>query len=307
LNDAARQDDAPGGGLLLLMNDAMRARRHPWAVVGLWAWHTGVALVAAWPAWSLAAAAWGNDPRGDAPLWEPGGRALLDTAWRDLHGLRAVLGAATLAVLIASVAGLVPMAGAMTATGYGTRDRTRIGVVRAFGAGLRSFPAMAVLLVVSAIVQALILGIGWGLSSLLEAWTGESLGEARSQQLGGVIVLLFLLLASAAGVVHDLARAAVVRFAVRGLRGALLGIRTFRMTPVSLWWSWAWRAGASTFPIVLAAAVAARVGGRGGTALFALAVLHQAVVGARVALRLSWLAKALRSVDGALRVKREPT
>jgi hypothetical protein len=306
LNDAARHEDSPGSGLLLLTTDAMRARRHPWAVVGLWAWQTGVALVAAWPAWSLARATWGNDPRGDAPLWEPGGRALLDTAWRDAHGLRAVLGAATLAVLIASVAGLVPLAGAMTATAYGTRDRTRIGVVRAFAAGLRSFRAMAVLLVASAIVQALVVGLGWGLSSLVEAWTGESLGEARSQQLGAVILILFAVLASAAGVVHDLARAAVVRFTVRGLRGVVLGVRTFRTAPLSLWWSWAWRAGASTLPVILAATVAARVGGRGGTALVALAVLHQAVVGARVALRLSWLAKALRSVDGALRVRREP-
>ena len=303
----AKLEGAYPGGLVLLATDAMRARRHPWAVVALWAWQTTLALVASWPAWSLVGATWGGDARGDAPLWDPGGRALLDTAWRDQHGLRAVLGAATLALIVGAVAGLVPTAGAMTATAFGTRERTRIGFVRALVAGLRSFRGMFVLLLVVSFVQAVVVGAGWGLSSLVEAWTGGSLGEARSQQLGGLVLLLFALAASAAGVVHDLARASVVRFSVRGWRGLVLGVRAYRTAPLSLWWSWMWREGASIVPVLLAAAVAGRFGGQRGSALFFLFVLHQAVVGARVALRLSWLAKALRTVDGALRVKPHPT
>jgi hypothetical protein len=81
----------------------------------------------------------------------------------------------------------------------------------------------------------------------------------------------------------------------------MLGARTFRLAPAALAWSWAWRALASLAPIVAAAWAADRLGGRGGAALFALLVLHQAVVLARVGLRASWLARALRAVDATLR------
>jgi hypothetical protein len=127
------------------------------------------------------------------------------------------------------------------------------------------------------------------------------MGEARAQQLEGVVLVVFLGLASAVGVVHDLARAAVVRFKVKGLRAFVLGARTFRLAPLSLWWSWAWRSVAAVAPVVAAAAVAGKLGGRGGAALVFLLLLHQAVVAVRVALRTSWLARALRGVDGALR------
>jgi hypothetical protein len=49
--------------------------------------------------------------------------------------------------------------------------------------------------------------------------------------------------------------------------------------------------------VLAIAAVATRIGGRGGLPLFLLAILHQGVVLSRVAIHLSWLASALRSVD----------
>jgi len=70
---------------------------------------------------------------------------------------------------------------------------------------------------------------------------------------------------------------------------------------VSLWWSWAWRMLASVAPVLTGAAVAERLGGRGGVALVVLFALHQCVVVVHVGLRASWLAKALRAVDVALR------
>jgi hypothetical protein len=45
---------------------------------------------------------------------------------------------------------------------------------------------------------------------------------------------------------------------------------------------------------------------RGGAALFVLFALHQLMIGVRVALHASWLAKALRAVDYAHRVVRAP-
>jgi len=44
--------------------------------------------------------------------------------------------------------------------------------------------------------------------------------------------------------------------------------------------------------------VAGKLGGHGGFDLVFLFVLHQSVVVVRVALRTSWMARALRAVDG---------
>jgi hypothetical protein len=154
---------------------------------------------------------------------------------------------------------------------------------------------------VAGLVEGLVLGAGVGVAYAVEGWTHAALGEARAEQIAGALFIAFLGLTSAGGVVHDLARAAVIRFRVTGLRALGLGARTFRRSPVSLWWSWAWRMLASVAPVLTGAAVAERLGGRGGVALVVLFALHQCVVVVHVGLRASWLAKALRAVDVALR------
>jgi hypothetical protein len=295
--DSAR----PADDLVLVTTQAMRARRHPRAIVAMWAWQTALALVASWPAAGLAAAAWGGNVAGDAPLWAPDGHALIDWLWHDWHGIKAAVRGAEIVLLVGGVAGLVPTAALMIAIAYAYRDRSAAGFVRSLAGGLRAFPSMVLLLVLAALAEGLVLGAGAAVGYGVESWTHASAGEARAQQIQGLVLLVFLGLASAIGVVHDLARAAVVRFKVRGLRAVALGARTFRVAPLSLWWSWAWRAAAALAPVLAVGAVAGRLGGRGGFALVFLAVLHQAVVLARVALRASWLARALRAVDGALR------
>lgn len=293
---ARRQDD-----LILVTTPAMRARRHPRAVAALWAWQTALALLVSWPVAGLARAAWQGDDAGDAPLWAPGGHALLDWLWHDFHGLRAAVSAAGVVLLVGTVAGLVPLAATMIALAYATRDRKAAGFVLSVSGGLRAFRPLLLLLVLAGFLQGLVVGAGALVGHLVESWAHAGMGEARAQQLEGVILLLFLGFGSAVGVVHDLARAAVVRFKVTGMRAFALGARTFRSSPLSLWWSWAWRALASIAPVLAAAAVAGGLGGRGGLTLAVLFLLHQAVVVARVALRVSWLARALRAVDGALR------
>jgi hypothetical protein len=267
----------------------------------MWAWQTALALLVSWPAAGLAAAAWGGNVSGDAPLWAPDGHALLDWLWHDWRGLTALTRTAELVLLAGGVAGLVPTAALMIALAHAYRNRSAAGFVRSVAGGLRAFPPMLLLLVLAALAEGAVIVAGAALGYGLESWTHASAGEARAQQIEGLVLLVFLGLASALGVVHDLARAAVVRFRVRGLRALALGARTFRLAPLSLWWSWAWRAVAALAPVLAVGAVAGRLGGRGGFALVFLAVLHQAVVLARVALRASWLARALRAVDGALR------
>lgn len=298
-------DAAPAPDLVLLTTPSMRARRHPRAVLAVWAWESLLALLASWPIASLVHAVYGTDPRGDAPLWAPGGHSLLDFLLHEQHALRGASTSVLLLVLVGAVAGLVPMAALMTSIAYATRDRRFPGFVRCVTEGLRDFRPMLVLLVVAGILQAVVVGAGAGAGSVVDGWAHSSMGEARANQLQALVFALFLLGASAIGVAHDLARAAVVRFDVSGARALMLGARTLRLAPVPLWWSWAWRALASIAPIVAVAPVAGRLTGRSGAALFFLFLLHQSVVLARVALRASWLAKALRAVDGALRRVRE--
>jgi hypothetical protein len=205
-----------------------------------------------------------------------------------------------LVLVVGAVAGLVPMTALMTSIAYATRDRRAAGFIRCVTEGLRRFRKMLVLLVIALVAQALVVGIGVGVGSLVEGWA-HGMGEATAGQLEGLVVVLFLFVASTVGVAHDLARAAVVRFDVRGVRALMLGARTLRLAPLPLWWSWAWRTLASVAPVVAVAAVAGRLDSHGGLAIFFLLVLHQSVVLARVAFRASWLAKALRAVDGALR------
>lgn len=300
MNDLAASHE-----LVLLTTPSMRARRHPRAVLGVWAWESALALLASWPAASIARAAYGGDPRGDAPLWTPGGHALLDFVLHEQHGLRGATTGAALVLAVAAVAGLVPMAALMTSLAYATRERRAAGFIRCVTEGLRLFRPMIVLLVVASIAQALVVGIGAAAGSVVESWAHGGMGEARAEQLQGLVLALFLLAASAVGVAHDLARAAVVRFDVSGARALVLGTRTLRLSPLPLWWSWAWRALAAAAPVVAVAALAGRPGTRGSAAVFFLFVLHQSVVLARVALRASWLAKALRAVDGALRRVRD--
>jgi hypothetical protein len=286
--------------LVLVTTSAMRARRHPWALVAFWGWQSGLALVASWPATSLVHASYGSGPGGDAPLWGPGGHALLDWLWHEAHGIAAFGLSAIFVLVIASLAGLVPLATLMFAMAYATRERRPAGLVRSLAAGMGAFRAFAVLLVVLSTVQAALLALGAGAANLAQSWAMPGMGEARAQQLQVLVLAAFVGGASVVGVVHDLARGAVVRFKVSGLRALVLGTRTFRRSPGRLWWAWAWRSAAAAAPIALAAQVAGRLGGRGGFALALLAVLHQAVILSRVALRASWLGHGLRAVDTAL-------
>lgn len=293
-------DVAPAADLGLLTNDAMRARRHPRAVVALWAWESVLALVASTPVAMLVGATWGTDPEGDGALWRPGALALADLYVRQRPAIEALEGSLLAVLAIDAVLGLVPLGALLVVFCRGARDGRVVGPVRAIGEGLRRFPAMLVLLVVSVVAQAVVLGVGLAAGSIVEAWVHTALGEARAQQVQGLVLLLFAAAVAAVGVVHDLSRAAVVRFEVGGWRATTLGVRAFRHAPWALSWSWAWRAIAGLAPVVAAAAVTGRFGGRAGVALVVVFGLHQAVVLARVALRASWLARALRAVDASL-------
>jgi hypothetical protein len=226
-------------------------------------------------------------------LWAPGSHALLDFLWRDLHGVSAVVRGAAWVLVAGALVGLVPMT-ALTVALADPDHVTKVGYARRMEAGWRALPAMTLLLVVATVAQASALGAGVFVGELAEGWTQTGLGEAHAQELGAALGLPFLALATAIGVTHDLACAAVVCRAIGGMRALVVAATEFFAAPVSLGWSWAWRAMASLALVVAVGKVADRLGGLGGLALLVLALLHQMVVLGRVALRASWLAAALR-------------
>jgi hypothetical protein len=285
-------------GLFAAMSSAIQARRHPWVLTGLWAWQTALALAASWPAASLVRATFGAGPRGDAPLWDPGGHALIDFVWHNARGLAPVIASVEVTLVVGAVAGLFPTAAAMFAMTRVARSRRRAEVrARWVDIAARAMPSFLSLLLVMSLAQAIAIGAGVLVGEGVQAWFQSGLGEVRAQCVGVAVCVVFVGVASGLGVVHDLARAAVVRSRLGALRALVVGARIFGAAPLPMWWSWAWRALLSLAPVLGASTVATRVGGRGGVALLLIALLHQAVILSRVALRASWLAKALRSVD----------
>lgn len=296
---ALRQEDED---LVLLPNAAMRARRRPFAVAGVWLWESALALALAWPAAAIVRAMYGDHPKGDAPLWEPGGLELAALVVKT-SGARAALGATTLVVvLVAAFVGLVPLGALLASMTFAARDRRAPRLAHVLARALRSFRALALLFIVASLTIGAFLLAGLGLGAVLAAALANRLGEARADQLGMVVAGLFVLFTMALGVLHDLSRAGAVRFQVGGWRALKLGWNAWRSAPLGAPWAWTWRSLAALLPLAVGAGVSHVLGGRGGLALVALFVVHQAVVAARVALRASWLAWALRAVDRAHRV-----
>jgi hypothetical protein len=215
----------------------------------------------------------------------------------DVHGVGAAAAGAALVTIAAVLAGLLPLAALMTTMAHATHGGRRIGASRAIGGAVGSGRALAGLLVGVGGAEALAVAAAVVLGGVAEGSAHAWLGEAHAQMLAIAIGAVALVPACAIGVVHDLARAAVVRLQLGTLAAWIAGYRSFRAAPIGLAWSWGWRALASLAPVGVVALLADRLSWRGGVALVALAVLHQAVVLIRVALRASWLAKALRTVD----------
>jgi hypothetical protein len=267
-------------------------------VASVWAWQTALAAAASWPVASLARTAYGASPRGDSPLWDPGGHALLDFLWHGASALAPVSAAAEVALVVGAIAGIVPMTAMMVAMAHVGGDRDSARFVPCMANALRVAPSLLVLLVLVGAGQAATVGIGAAVGSGIATWAHSAIGEVRAERMGIAVGLVFVALASGLGVVHDLARAQVVRSQSKALRALALAARAFGGAPLPLWWAWAWRATLSLGLVLIGATVAGRIGGRGGQALVLLTVLHQTVVVSRVAFRASWLACALRSVDG---------
>jgi hypothetical protein len=295
------QDEAD---LVLLANESMRARRRPVAILTLWAMQALLALVVAWPASATVSAWYGSHPDGDAPLWNPGAYALMDLV---LHASGAGAGLLTLAwlvLLVAAFADLLPTAMLIASIAYVTRDRRAPTFSASLSRATEAFPTFASMFALATLVEGFIAGAAMTVTIALSHSLVPKLGEARGHQIALLTGVVLLGGVAIVGVLHDLARTAAVRFRVRWIRAWRCAWNALARNPLLVLWAWAWRSAAGWAPVAIAALVAAKLGGRGGTPLIALALVHQLAALARVALRASWLATALRAVDRAHRVIR---
>ncbi|WP_394849086.1 hypothetical protein LZC95_16750 [Pendulispora brunnea] len=288
--------------LVLLANDAMRARHRPWMILLMWAWEAVWAFAIAWPIGRMAARAYGTHPDGDGVLFRAGALELADFLMHGQRALPAVVGHMTVLVPAALVLGLLPLAALMASMMHATRDRRAPRLRQLWPHVLGSFTPMAGLLVLSAIAivtsAAAVMALGTAVAGTYAE--GHHVGgEPRADMLGLGVTAVGLLVPCFVGILHDMARAAVVRFRAKTGRAIVLAWKAMALHPVGECWSYVWRALVSWGLVALGALVAARLGGRPGVALVALFVVHQAIVLSRVALRASWLARALRSLDSA--------
>jgi hypothetical protein len=284
--------------LLLVSNDAMRARRRPRAVLWLYVYQLAVAFLVAWPISRALGAAFAGHPRGSAVLFDDGGWALLALRHAYEHASPGFMALLACAVVGGAAAGIVPLASLLVSISHAT---PQLGAPRARHLApyvVVAFQPMAILLVLSSLLEIALLLVAFRVSSSVSDALSPSSGDARGDLFGVAAGLLVAALAMLVGVLHDLARAALARFRV-GVRGAVRhALLTLRRAPFRLVWSWAWRGIAGWLAVAVVATFAARLGASTMT-LVVLVLLHQAAAVARVMFRASWLARALRAVDRA--------
>jgi hypothetical protein len=283
--------------LLLLPNDAMRARRCARTILALWAWEVTLGAALAWPFASIVRSAYGTHPRADAVLWDAGGLPLLDLVTRRLPELGALVAHAATVTIFAVIAGLIPSAALLACLAFATQGGRAPPPRLAVQVGVSAFLPCAILLAVTLVLQGSLVVSAVTIARLAREGFSPSLGDVKGDLVGASLLGLGLLLAAFAGVTQDVARAAVVRFGTGAGEALQLALRAVTSAPLILFWSWGWRALASLVPVALGAILAQRLGGRGGKALVVLFAIHQVIVAVRVALRASWLAKAMRVVD----------
>jgi hypothetical protein len=283
--------------LLLVSNDAMRARRRPAAVIAVYLFQLALSLVVAWPISRALAAAFGGHPRGDSVLFDDGGWALVALRTAYNQAAPAIWGLVVLVTIFGALVGLVPVAALLTSMSHATPDlrapRPR-HLAPYVVATLR--PLVTTLAIGSALELALLAAAAWAFGFVRESLQPR-VGDARADQIAVLACAVVLLIAGAASVVHDLARAAIVRFRSGTFPAIFAALVTFRHRPLRIFWSWAWRGLASLALVLVVAWLVPRFGPRASVSLVAIVVIHQLVAFARVSLRASWLARALRAVD----------
>ncbi|MEA2752377.1 MAG: hypothetical protein QOI41_6520 [Myxococcales bacterium] len=298
-----------------LLARSIHARKRPVAVAFVFLMELAWALLVATPVHAWARRVWGGHPDGDAVLWADGARDLM--VWLGQSDAALPVTARTTIVLLAvgTVLMQLPFGVLVTSLAFGRMVETdEEGTVQIRSLRLRSalqvavsaFLPLAVLLVLGSVTSVIVLVLGWLAASGLDNVLTEALGDARSFTVGAVVFGVFAAVAAVIGIVIDLARAAVVResglSAASGtaapawnvmLRGVRIALKTSRASLGRAVLGWTGRTVVGVALVAIGFVAADVLGGSGGVSLTLLFIVHQAVVLGRVALRASWMARAL--------------
>jgi hypothetical protein len=269
----------------------MQAWRRPGWVVAVWGFRTMLALLVAGPLAGAAGALVSGYPRGDAELFDGGAVMLVELA-RVIEPLAPALTAQAGAIFaLAAVVGLLPMAALVVAIGH--RGPVRLGAV--LGRAAERMGALALLLGVALLVQAFCLVAPvLGAESVIArmGWTPPREDVART-----VGIVVGVVLALLAGIVHDLARVAAVQRRLGFYDAGAMGLKTFGRSFGRALGGYAWRAALTGLVLALGYYLVTRLPIEGRGTLVMPWVLHQTALLLAVALRASWLAAAMRLVE----------
>jgi len=280
--------------LVAIPREAVRARRRPRVVVLLWAWEATLGLVLGTAVASVASQAYGQHPRGDLPLFADGGLPLLDLLVHAAPARGPLLAWVVMVALVARIGGLVPSGAALADLALRAPKGAPGTLVDVVARGLRALPASLAAALLALLVQAATFACGLAFAAAATGATA-SLGEASADKAGLVVLALTTVPIVMTGVALDLTRAAVVRDDARALEAIESGLACLRARPVALTASYSLRALAALAPAALVATATARMHETTTASVVAFAVLHQAVIASRVAIRASWLARVLRA------------
>lgn len=272
------------------------ARRRIGAIVLLWASRLCASLLVAWPVADVfRALGAGRGVERDASLFEPGALFLLEALRLGNKALLAALQTAAFSWCLFSLLLLVPVSALLVALAH--EGRLELGAW--LGRALQHVPRFLLLAGVTMLAQALIL-LAFVLLyiPLHRLWLGRV-----SEKASDLFSVAWFGLAAAGvvlfSVVHDLARAANVRYGARASDNLVHAIAVLRQWPGKLSASWA-GVGIASLLLIAGAAYAvdaAHIERPDTWRIVVVAFVHQGAALGLAALRAAWLALLLRRVS----------
>jgi hypothetical protein len=264
------------------------------AVLLVWLFRVGAGLAISAPtARTIGAFIPPAFPAGDAALFEPGGLYLVEAVRLGGRALGLSLEGSGFAFLLLAVVASFPLAIALAGLLHPDASFASL-------AG-RAAAAMPSLIVLGGAVT-LLSTIGIGIVAAGVGGLSGSLDSLMDEPFSDVCVwfaaLVTLLPIVGIGLVHDLARAAVIRHETRAKGALIAALGVVRRLPRRVIFGWLWPAVASAGLVALAAALsgAIDVSRPGAVRVAGVFSIHQATVLGLVVLRLAWLGAALRLV-----------
>lgn len=284
--------------LVPVRSPTLRGRGHVLTVLGLWALELAMASLLAWPLVAFVGRTYRYHPAGDAPLFRRASIELLQLVVQD-DGARASLFAGLLALLLLAFPVFVLGCGTtLVRLSFATSDRRPPGLSACVARAARVWPRLAAAQTLTLGLQLSLMGLSFGLARLATLHRPAH-EDVRGDVIAVIVVALGFTFATALGMAHDLARAAIVRFDMQARLAVRLAWRSMRRRVWAMSLGWAWRTAAGVIFVMIGGLVAEGAAGRAGWILLGLFAFHQTMAIARAALKVSWYALTLRLIDAS--------